>query len=333
MAKMSSQTTKIDGRKAARPPSGKSRAKTKPPAPTLDSVVELFQENPSSEKGPVLSLISIRVQLESMIREAKFIDQPSLQWAGSETDLPGKELTQALKGLVKAGTLLRKVLPGLFHKETRNDLEKMEIAIARFVLARYLAALEGAGDAKGILKAQGQVDTLLKGRGIILIPTTPSPDAAGPSSGGVPAQLIQLGEAPLLDLLLPQWRLIGDSNWASPLGRHRGNWVEQAFMPVFEFLSKHLLMLFLLRGWPVEALKQSRSQARSRYFDTFVQILELSGKPRIPTRSLYAHLKKACQWAETEEGRTEMDRLLEMERARAKDAQILVRAKKHSIQL
>jgi hypothetical protein len=254
MSTKSRPLSKSDGRHAPRPPSGRSRIKPSRSTPTLDSAVEFFQENLPSKNGRVLSLVSVRFQLDSMVRGAKFIDQPSLHLSGRESDLSAKELTQALKGLVKVGALLREVVPGLFLQEARNALESKQIAIAHLALARYLAALEGTGDAHGIMRAQRQVDTLMKGRGILLIPADPVSDATEPTSGGMPVQSIHLGEAPLLDLLLPQWRQIGDPNWKSPLGRHRGNWMEQAFMPAFEFLSKQLLMLFLLRGWPLAQL-------------------------------------------------------------------------------
>jgi hypothetical protein len=256
-----------------------------------------------------------------MVRDVKFIDQPSLQGTGKDVDLSAQELTRTFNGIVKAGNLLREVAPGLFLREAKTPKAARQMAVARLALARYLASLDGDADAGAMIKAISQMDSLMKGNGSVLLPATPGTDVPGAPETMIPAQMIHLGKASLLDMLLPQWWRIGDPAWASPLSRHRGNWIEQTAMPVFDFLAKYLLMLFLLRGWSVGTFTEKRTEARRRFFDAFSQILHVCGKPGVEQRSLYPHLKRACLWAETDEAKQEMTLLLEMDPTRVRDEQ------------
>lgn len=320
MPKSPTHTQKPDGRKAPRLFSKKVTEKPAPPPATLESLIALFDVPSSPETERPISLASVRYQLAELTQEVAFIDQPSLQFGGrKKMELPAEALSEALNGIAKAAQQLRNAVPGLFLKVANTPREQQQAAIAHWALARYFASVAGGTDLRAIVKAFHQVDALTKGNGGICLPSVSRTSVEGGSERNPSSQFISLGDASLLDLVLPQWRNIGRSDWESPLRRYRGNWVDQTYVSIYRYISNQLILLFRLRGWSLEEFSKDRAPVKRRYFEAFQQTLELAEKPRLVRHALYPHLEEACLWAETEEAKQMMESLQEMDRTRIRD--------------
>ena len=319
MPKAPTPSLRPDGRKTPRLIPKKIIKKPAPPPATLESLIALFEAPASPETERPISPASVRFQLVELIRSVAFMDQPSLQCDGEKIELPAGALSEALNGIAKAAQQFRNAVPGLFLKEAKTPREQQQAAIAHWALARYFASVAGGTDLRAILNTFHQVDALTKGNGGIRLPSACRTSAQGDSERSPSSQFISLGEASLLDMVLPQWRNIGRSDWESPLRRYRGNWVDQTYVSIYRYISNQLILLFRLRGWSLEAFSKDRAPVKRRYFEAFQQTLELAGKPRLVRHALYPHLDEACLWAETEEAKQQMESLLEIDLTRIRD--------------
>jgi len=325
MSKQATPIYKPDGRKAPRPyrkiePKKPAPLPTKPEA-TLESLMALFDAPSSPEPERPISLASVRFQLVELIQNVAFMDQPSIDCDGERMELPAEALSEALNGIAKAARQFRDAVPGLFLKEPSTPLEQQQAAIARWALARYVASVDGGTGMLAVLQAFRQVDALTKGNGGIYLPAAEAVSKQGGFESRAASQFIALGEASLLDRILPQWRDMGRPDWVSPLRRYRGNWVDQTYISVYTHIANHLMLLFRLRGWSLEHFSKDRAPVKRRYFEAFQQTLVLAGKPRLVRQALYPHLDTACLWAESEEARRMMASLVEMDPTRIRDEQ------------
>lgn len=277
-------------------------AKPDPSPPTEESLLSIFHEAGSVADFPLLSHESVRYQLRDIVKAAQLIDRPSIQTTAGPVELLPEDLTRTFNGLVKIGEDIRKVVPGLFLEQPKNATEEQQIAIAQFALARYFASLDGNKNAGDILSVLTQIRNLFRGNQVNIPPA---------GTIGTPA---------LLDAYLPQWRKIGNSDWKTPIGRHRGNWMEKIQSPVTEYLAKRLIVLFPLRGWSIAEFEKTKTKARRNFFSAFRQAYQLACRREIELRSLYTPFKNACAWSKTEEARREMDWLLKMDPVRVQDA-------------
>lgn len=303
MSQCRNSIQRLGARKGPRDGSARGNVKPDPPPATENSLFSIFDEVGPRGSSHRLSLESVRHILKETVRDASFIDRQNLQTTLGRVDLSSGELTRTFNSLAKIGRNLREVAPGLFLKEPKDTREAKQIVVARFALARYLASLaEEGGTGVGVLGMLNLVKALLAGNQV-----------EDPLMGKV-------GDPPLLDALLPQWRKIGDPEWKPLLGRHRGNWMEKVILTVPEYISRQLLMIFLLQGWPIAEFETDGTEARHKFTAAFQLTYELACHRKIAKTSLYSPLRRACAWSKTDPAKQEMDLQLEMDIARIRDA-------------